>query len=116
MPAMTAAAPRFVDVLTAALPPVSLDADKVVDGEPTVALTAFAEIGEAEVGVWEHTPGRSLDVEADEAFIVVAGRGSVTFDTGETIELMPGRLVRLYEGEQTTWTVRETLRKVYVAG
>ena len=31
------------------------------------------------------------------------------------IELRPGSVVRLEEGMRTIWTVRETLRKVYVA-
>jgi uncharacterized cupin superfamily protein len=64
--------------------------------------------------VWEHTAGTSVDIEVDEVFLVLAGNGTVTFDTGETVGLVPGRLVRLHAGERTTWTVRETLRKVYV--
>ena len=113
----TAPAPtRFIDTLTAALEPVAIDAQQVIDGTPTVGLASFAEIGEAEIGVWEHTSGASLDVEADEAFLVLTGRASVTFDTGETVELVPGRLVRLHAGERTRWTVHETVRKVYVTG
>jgi len=48
-------------------------------------------------------------------FVVLAGRGSVTFEDGETIALRPGVAVRLRAGECTTWTVSETIRKVYVA-
>jgi uncharacterized cupin superfamily protein len=31
------------------------------------------------------------------------------------VELAPGSVVRLTAGMRTTWTVRETLRKIYVA-
>ena len=40
---------------------------------------------------------------------------SVSFDDGESVELGPGSVVRLRAGEHTTWVVRETLRKIYVA-
>jgi uncharacterized protein len=113
---MTTAPPshRFIDTLTADLAPAEIGAGQVVAGEPAVAVASFADVGEIEVGVWEHTPGTSTDVEVDEVFLVLAGGGTVTFDTGETVELVPGRLVRLHAGERTRWAVRETLRKVYV--
>jgi uncharacterized cupin superfamily protein len=106
--------PRFIDTLTAELAPAEIGAGQVVAGKPALAAASFADIGQIEVGVWEHTPGTSTDVEVDEVFLVLAGRGTVTFDAGETVELVPGRLVRLHAGERTTWSVRETLRKVYV--
>ena len=107
---------RFIDTLTADLEAADLDPGQVLDGRPTVSAAGFAAVGETEVGVWEHGPGTSTDVEADEAFLVVSGRATVTFDTGETVDLVPGRLVRLHAGERTTWAVRESLRKVYVTG
>lgn len=68
--------------------------------------------------MWEHTPGTSTDVEADEVFVVLAGAATVSFDGPalEPIELRPGSVVRLTAGMRTVWTVRETLRKVYLAG
>ena len=76
---------------------------------------ALGEMGEAEVGVWGMQPGIEQGTETDEVFVVLAGRGSVTFEDGETIALRPGVAVRLRAGERTTWTVSETIRKVYVA-
>ena len=73
-------------------------------------------VGETEVGVWTMEPGTEGDTEVDEVFVVLAGRGSVAFEDGEVITLGPGVAVRLRAGERTTWTVTETLRKVYVAG
>ena len=37
------------------------------------------------------------------------------FDDGELIELRPGTVVRLHEGEHTVWTIAERLRKVYLS-
>ena len=78
-------------------------------------ILALGEVGEAEVGMWGMEPGIEQDTETDEVFVVLAGRGSVTFEDGERIALRPGIAVRLRAGERTTWTVSETIRKVYVA-
>ena len=79
------------------------------------AAVPLTELGGAEVGLWEMAPGTDHDTEVDEVFVVLAGRGTVTFEDGETIDLLPGVAVRLRAGERTTWVVTETLRKVYVA-
>jgi uncharacterized cupin superfamily protein len=60
-------------------------------------------------------PGTTTDVEIGEAFIVVSGAGRVEFtDSTPGIDLRPGDLVHLAEGAATTWTVTETLRKIYL--
>jgi len=87
-----------------------------VAGTPS---TGWAVLGSAasgdEVGVWEMTPGAMSDTEADEVFVVLAGRATVEFvDEGRTLELAPGAVVRLVAGARTVWTVHETLRKVYL--
>jgi uncharacterized cupin superfamily protein len=106
-----AADAAHVPVPFEALPP-----EQVVAGSP---LTRYVDLDEADgrtVGVWEHTPGVSRDVEADELFVVLAGEGRIEFEKPPLppIELRPGSIVRLTAGMQTIWTVRETLRKVYV--
>jgi uncharacterized protein len=111
-----AAPPRFIDTLTAPLEPAEVAAADIVAGQPQVAAASFASVGECEVGVWEHSVGASRDVEVDEVFLVLLGRATVAFEDGETVDLVPGRLVRLRAGEHTSWTVYETLRKVYVTG
>ena len=87
-----------------------LDADVLAGG--TGPLTG---LGDAEIGTWEMAPGTDHDTEVDEVFVVLAGRGTVTFEDGEVVALAPGAAVRLRAGERTTWVVTETLRKVYVA-
>ncbi|MDX3128634.1 cupin domain-containing protein [Streptomyces europaeiscabiei] len=65
--------------------------------------------------MWSLTVGAVRDVEVDEVFVVPAGEATVRFETGESIELAPGVVVRLYAGERAGWEVRSPLRKVYVA-
>lgn len=91
-----------------------LPADQVVAGAPQ---TGYVTLTDA-IGVWEHTPGTSTDVESDEVFVVLSGAATVSFDDPalEPIELRPGSVARLTAGMHTVWTVRETLRKVYIAG
>jgi len=77
--------------------------------------TAALVVAEEEVGLWEAGPGVDTDVEADETFLVLRGSGRVTFEDGSAIDLRPGVLVRLHEGDRTTWAITERLRKLYVA-
>jgi uncharacterized cupin superfamily protein len=105
--------------LTLALQP--LPAEQVVAGAPRAGfaeLGGFGEFGGVEIGVWEHTPGTSADVEADEVFVVISGSATVSFDDPALpdAELAAGSVVRLTAGMRTVWTVRETRRKVYIAG
>ncbi len=67
------------------------------------------------VGVWQHSVGVSTDVEADEIFVVLTGRATVEIDGGPTLEIGPGDVGVLTAGARSTWTVHETLRKVYFA-
>ena len=59
---------------------------------------------------------RQLDIEIDEVFVVLTGEATVEFIEPALpgIELRPGSLVSLTSGMRTIWTVRETLRKIYV--
>ncbi|GAB2830967.1 cupin domain-containing protein [Microbacterium insulae] len=104
----------------AAALPVALGAvptDQVREGAPAAGAAELGTVGGVEIGVWEHTPGVSTDVEADEVFIVLAGVATVSFDDPDLpdLDLRPGVVARLSAGMRTTWTVRETLRKVYLA-
>ncbi len=58
-----------------------------------------------------------LRQEIDEVFVVVAGDATVEFVSPalDAVGLAPGAVVRLSAGMQTVWTVRETLRKIYLA-
>ena len=105
---------RVLDV-HAAVPTTPLAPDTVLQGAPAAGSRALAAVSGVEVGVWEMSPGTATDVEVDEVFVVLSGSATVEFADGEQVELAPGTVVRLRSGEQTTWVVRETLRKIYVA-
>ena len=104
---------RSLDV-SSPLDPEPIDSGAVVHGSPAAGSRELVTVAGAEVGIWEHTAGTSTDVEVDEIFVVLAGRGTVAFEDGEVIDLAPGVAVRLTAGERTTWTVEDTLRKLYV--
>lgn len=66
-------------------------------------------------GVWEHSTGISTDVEQDEMFVVIAGRGRIVLDDGSVLDLKPGTVGVLRAGEKTRWEIDEPLRKVWFA-
>jgi uncharacterized cupin superfamily protein len=105
---------RLVDVHDFPLEAYELEPGEVVEGAPKTAEAMFTRIGEAQLGVWEITPGTVRDVEKDEAFVVLSGEGTITFADGEVTDLKAGSLVRLNAGESTVWEIRKTLRKVYL--
>lgn len=106
--------PSFaVDVAALELEDWPLDPEQVVAGEPVVRGRVLHEAGGVQRGVWEHTPGVSTDVEADELFVVVSGRATVEVEGGPTLEVGPGSAAVLRAGDRTVWRVHETLRKVY---
>ncbi|MCW2835305.1 MAG: cupin [Nocardioides sp.] len=72
-------------------------------------------LGGVTVGLWAAGPGQDIDVECDEVFLVLSGLGTVAFDDGSSIDLRPGVLVELHEGDRTTWVLTERLRKLYLA-
>lgn len=103
------------DAAAEPLDALPLDHGTVLAGRPGAGIRPLAVYGATEIGVWELTPGTVTDVESDEVFVVVAGRGTVTFSDGSAIDLQPGTVVRLVAGDRTTWQIEETVRKVYVA-
>jgi len=111
------AAGRAVTDADLGLAHAPLPADEVVAGAPTTATAVLDDAGDREIGIWEMTPGTARDTEADELFIVLSGRATIVFEDASLpdLEVGPGSVVRLAEGMRTTWTVTETLRKIYIA-
>lgn len=126
---------RHVDALRTPLEHAPLPAAEVDVGTPTTALAELGSFAGLDYGIWEMTTGTARDVEADELFVVLAGRGTVEFLDADDVpapvpgavdvaldaraprilSLEPGSLVRLHAGERTRWTITETLRKVWLA-
>jgi uncharacterized cupin superfamily protein len=92
-----------------------LDPASVAEGSPAVTEALLWTSGDGKVlrGVWQITQGTVTDQEADELFVVTAGRATVHVEGGPTLELAPGVMGVLAEGARTTWTVHEPLRKVF---
>lgn len=110
------AATGRVDALALALDHADVPDAQRVAGAPRTGLAELGSFGGSDVGVWEMMPGTMRDVESDELFVVIAGRASVEFvATGDVMHIGPGDVVRLTAGDETVWTVTETLRKVWLA-
>jgi uncharacterized cupin superfamily protein len=93
----------------------ALDPTSVLDGSPAVTEAVLWASADGKIlrGVWQITEGTVTDQEADELFVVTAGRATVEVEDGPTLELAPGVMGVLAEGARTTWTVHEPLRKVF---
>lgn len=75
---------------------------------------ALATVNAEVLGLWDAAPGCLSEVESDEVFLILSGSGTLTFEDSSTIDLKSGVLVRLYEGDRTTWDVRSRLRQLYL--
>jgi uncharacterized cupin superfamily protein len=109
-------APSFaVHIPDVTLEPEPLDPAQIVSGSPVVTGAVLWESADGKQlrGIWQITPGVVTDTEANELFVVVSGRATVEVEGGDTLELGPGTAAVLREGDRTTWTVHETLRKAY---
>ncbi|MFV0132506.1 cupin domain-containing protein [Streptomyces sp. HMX87] len=97
------------------LEPEPLDPEQIVSGTPEVTGKVVWESpdGRQLRGVWQITPGVVTDTEADELFVVISGSATIEVAGGPTLTVGPGDLAVLREGDRTTWTVHETLRKAY---
>ena len=85
-----------------------------VSGDPRTGSAEVVTAPGIEVGVWSHTPGVSTDTEADEVFVVLSGRARIEFADGDRARRRARGHRDPAPGAQTTWTVHEELRKVYV--
>jgi uncharacterized cupin superfamily protein len=106
--------PRVVNATELALDWGPVDPSQRVSGEPRTGSAQVTTAGGVEVGIWSHSAGVSTDVEADEVFVVLRGRASIEFADGTVLDVGPGDIGILPPGSETTWTIHEELRKVYV--
>ena len=108
-----------VDLTALALLHEEVQPGTVASGAPTTATHALGSFADLTLGVWEMSTGGMHDVEAEELFIVIAGKATVEIhgdDRGAgLVALSPGTLMRLSAGMRTTWTVHERLRKIYLS-
>ena len=106
--------PRVIHAAALALDWEQVPPAQSVAGDPRTGSAEAVSTPGIDVGVWSHTPGVSTDTEADEVFVVLSGRARIEFADGAVLDVGPGDIGILPRGAQTTWTVHEELRKVYV--
>ena len=85
---------------------------------PAGALTAdwpMLDDGQVQVGVWECTPGRfgGRSSGENESMYMVAGRATIEHGDG-VYDISPGTLWTTPREWSSTWTVHQTVRKLYV--
>jgi len=96
------------NILTANLVPMPSD------GAPAHTIWEWGYDG-VEVGIWECAPGviTGQTGDFDEAMCMVSGRLSVEHDAG-TYDIAPGTAWVTPRQWQSTWTIHQTVRKMYV--
>ena len=102
------------DALAHELEWAPLPDDQCPDGPVATGACGLVETAFADVGVWAHPVGTSTDIEQDEVFVVLSGRGRVLLADGSDMHLRPGVVGVLVAGTPTTWVIDEPLRKVWI--
>lgn len=97
----------------AELTPYDPEPDSVLAGNPVTSGAVLAGDDKVRCGIWQITPGTSVQVATPGMFVVLSGRATVAVDGGETFDIGPGDVCTWDGGERTVWTVHETLRKVW---
>lgn len=84
-------------------------------GQTEVSLRLWAREG-LKTGIWEATPGVSTSTRPgyDEICQVLSGTATITEEDGTSFEVGPGSLFVTPAGWTGTWTIHETLRKMWV--
>jgi len=86
------------------------------EGHPMESSATLYKDERTEAGVWQCTPGSwtSSKTGVGELMHFVAGSGAITDADGTRHEFRPGSVQYYPDGWSGTWTVIETVRKVYV--
>ena len=94
-----------------------LEDSQLVDGVVlSTGCESIAATSKMEYGLWEHPVGISQDVESEEVFVIISGKGKIVLGDGSELELAPGSVGSLKDGAKTRWHVYgpEPLRKVWI--
>jgi uncharacterized protein len=88
--------------------------EEATGAEMATAGVTLWEDGEASAGIWECTPGPShWTLETNEVIHLVSGRMTVVPDGDEAVLIVAGDVAVFPRGWTGTWTIHETVRKVY---
>jgi uncharacterized protein len=72
------------------------------------------ETGDQYHGVWQAAPGTHTNLPGQETVYILQGKATVTGTSGDSIDVAAGDIVVIDAGEVATWTIQETIRKVFV--
>jgi uncharacterized protein len=86
---------------------------QILAGSPRVFYKILNEQGNIVRGVWKCTVGTVTDIEEDEMFTIIEGKGSVSIEGGPTLQLSPGTVGFFQKGAKTTWVIEEDILKTY---
>lgn len=87
--------------------------DRVLAGNPVTSNAVLLKQNNVKYGVWQITPGTSVQIAPTGMFVVLSGRATVAVEGGPTLDIGPGDVCIWDGGERTVWTVHETVRKVW---
>jgi uncharacterized protein len=105
--------PLAVRVADAELTPYDPEPDSVLAGNPVTSNVLLTSDDKVRYGIWQITPGTSVQVASAGMFVVLSGRATVAVDGGPTFDIGLGDVCIWDGGERTIWTVHETVRKVW---
>lgn len=83
-------------------------------GQTDVSFRLWAR-DDFRVDIWEATPGVSkANRHNDEICPILSGSATITEADGTSFEIGPGTLLVMPAGWEGTWTIHETVRKMWV--
>jgi hypothetical protein len=103
----------MVRVADAELTPEVPKPERILAGNPVTSSMRLPSDARVRYGIWQITPGQAVEVAPTGMFVVLSGRATIEVDGGPTFDIGPGDVCVWDGGERTTWTVHETLRKVF---
>jgi hypothetical protein len=79
------------------------------------AAETFFDDGTLQIGLWECTPGEFPTVKdgVNESAQILSGSATLRHDDGTETHLRAGDAAVTPDGWRGTWTVHETMRKIY---
>jgi uncharacterized cupin superfamily protein len=101
------------DLLDRALPSIGTR-EGAAPGTVEAAETFFDD-GTLQIGLWECTPGEfpTAKVGTNESAQILSGSATLRRDDGTETLVHPGDTVVTPDGWRGTWTVHQTMRKIY---
>ncbi|NWL29342.1 hypothetical protein DM794_20155 [Paenarthrobacter ureafaciens] len=88
--------------------------NSVTPGQTDADFRLWAR-GDFKTGIWEATPGVSNSVrQNDEICQILSGSATITEADGTSFDIGPGTLFVMPAGWEGSWTIHETVRKMWV--